>query len=90
MQENVPAPRRGSRKRVGAAQTLETVAEEEQPEDEVEAEETGAEDVQDIDFAKNAEVAPVARPKGKPPLPRRPRRGRAAKKDGAATGVCNV
>ena len=90
VQENVPAPRRGSRKRGAAAQTLETVAEEEQPEDEAKPEETGAEDVQDIDIVGDAEAAPVAKPKGKPPLPGKPQRGRAAKKEEAHTGECSV
>ena len=86
VQENVPAPRRGSRKRGAAAQTLDTVAEEEQPEDEAKPEETEAEDVQDIDIVGDAGVPPVAKPKGKPPLSGKPQRGRAAKKEDADTG----
>lgn len=74
MQENVPAPRRGSRKRGAAAQTLET----------------GAEDVQDIDIVGDAEAAPVAKPKGKPPLPGKPQRSRATKKEETHTGECSL
>jgi hypothetical protein len=88
VQENVPAPRR--RKRGAAAQTLETVAEEEHLDDEAKPEETGAEESQDIDIVGDAGVAPVAKPKGKPPLPGKPQRGRAARKEEAGTGECSV
>ena len=90
MQENIAAPRRGSRKRGAAAQTLETVAEEEHPDDEAKPEETGGKDVQDIDIVGDAGVAPVAKPKGKPPLPGKPQHGRAAQKVEADTGECSV
>ena len=90
VQENVPALRRGGRKRGTAAQTLETVAEKKRPEDEDKLEESGAEDVRDIDIVGDAGAAPVAKPKGKPPLPGKPQRGREAKKEEADTGECSV
>lgn len=73
LQENAPAPQRAGRKRGAPAQGLDTVAMEEQVQEEAQP---------DADGNKDAEAAPVAKAgKGKPPLPSKARRGRTTKKE---------
>ena len=85
-QENAPAPKRSGRRRGAPAKALDPIAEEAQPEEDARPEpeatmEAEAEPapltVPELNVQESAPLGNVAT--GKPPLPGRPRGGRAAK-----------
>lgn len=92
-QENIPAPKRSSRKRGAPAPALDAITEEEQTEEDTESKpEVPAEAKAAVQAAPDTnaqEAAPAgnAGAVGKPPLPGRARRGRAAKKEEAEEGM---
>ena len=94
-QENVPAPKRSSRKRGTPAMALESIGEEAEPEEDMNSKPEApaqAEALLQTDLEADAEEGA---PEGtgaqvKPPLPGKARRGRAAEKEEAEQGMQDI